>query len=349
MPILMTDLLRCGHCGNRKPRNQFSVATEICLDCFYAAYAFCEDCGTVVRTTRSRGLHELSRPFAEGHRCYQCDYNATRSYPQDCWRPVPFDVSIATYERIGSKVKFGVEVETSVCRDSEDLFGKTPFGRKGDCSISGMEFDSPILYGDEGLAAVEKFLKYGADNSWAADSDCGCHTHYDMRDMNTDQLYSIAYAYRRTISFWRTLVHRSRATATYCHNPRWSCADFKRCKESAQDEPDNFSRLMRYLRNDRYDLINISAYFDHKTFENRMLEGTVDAEMICNWITLNCRFIDGVKDMTIEDIDECFGKGSHDSYRDAAFVEIARIVDDCNLVGWIRSRGQLHREHEFPE
>jgi hypothetical protein len=119
--------------------------------------------------------------------------------------------------------------------------------------------------------------------------------------------------------------------------------------ESAQNDRDSFTRLFRYLRNDRYDLINMGAYHDHNTFENRMLEGTVDADTICNWIILNCRFIDAVKDRTIEELDECFGRGSYDSYRDAAFVEMTRIVDDCNLVGWIRSRGQLHREHAFPE
>lgn len=355
MPTLMTDMMRCDHCGNRKPRVQFSVASDICLDCFYESYAFCLDCGRVVRTARNvctarSGSFDRSYPCADGHRCYNCDYASRHDY-NDRWLPTPLDVSFATYERIGSKVKFGVEVETSNCSGYRSLYKQTPFGCKTDCSVSGMEFDSPILYGDEGLAAIEKFLEYGEDRSWSADSDCGCHTHYDMRDMTTDQLYSIAYAYRRTLSFWRGLVHRDRTTATYCHNPRWSCADFKRCRELAlADEPDDFGRLLYHLRTDRYDLVNMGAYYDHRTFEVRMLEGTVDAEVICNWITCNCRFIDGVKDMTIEQIDECFGsRAGYDSYRDRAFVEIARIVDDCELVGWIRSRGQLHRQHEFPE
>ena len=142
-------------------------------------------------------------------------------------------------------------------------------------------------------------------------------------------------------------MHRDRATATYCHTPRWSCVDFKRALQRTRADGESsqsaFIRLMERLQTDRYDALNLTAYYRHKTFEHRTLEGTIDAVTICNWIILNCRFIDAVKDMTIEDIDECFG-----SSLDGAFVEVARIVDDCHLVGWIRSRGWRTHQHPFP-
>jgi len=242
--------------------------------------------------------------------CSQCYYEqsevaARRSV--DCWQPKVFDVSIATYKRIRSKRKFGVEIETSRCPDHTDLYGKTKFGCKGDCSISGLEFDSPILYGDEGLEYIEYFMEFATDHDWDVDEDCGCHTHYDMRDENEESLFRIAYAYALTTCFWACFVPRYRRGNRYCHVSSYTCRDIRSAWRRCQREGNyNFSEWC--YQNDRYDYINTRAYNDHGTFENRLLEGNLNPNDICTWITLNCRFMDYVKGYHFDDLDQLFDK-----------------------------------------
>jgi len=239
------------------------------------------------------------------------------------------DVSIATYQRIRSKRKFGVEVETHRCRGYRDLVGRTKFGCKSDCSIGGREFVSPILYGDEGLSEIETFLANASQHRWAADDCCGCHTHYDMRDESNEELYGVVYAYAKTYGFWKFCVSSMRRGNGYCHSPRYDVDDIRHNKERGTP----FQQFAR--GGDRYDYVNIYAYNIHKTFENRLLEGTVDAVDICNWITIHCRFIDYVKKLSFDDLDTFLaGNTTH------VLSALAVITDDASLTGWLTVRIQ---------
>jgi hypothetical protein len=333
---------RCCICSERKPRHQFSVANGICMDCFDRSYAFCEECGvTVYRPNTGITRSQYGRATTHNGQtvCGDCSYRIGGGRPSDsCWRPKPLEVSVATYDRIGSKRKFGVEIETSRCDDYRLLFGRTSFGAKTDCTVRGMEFDSPIMYGDEGFAVIEEILAYGDENGWRADSSCGCHTHYDMRDESFDQLCSILYAYRKTTELWARFVPSNRRSGSYSHMPEWYTEDVpsavQRGRNSCEDtDSRRFGQVLSNLGTDRYDMVNFGAYFDHRTFEVRMLEGTVDPQTICNWVSVSARFMDAARDMTFDEIDDLFNGDLA-----TQFEALAAIIGDDDLIDWLEAR-----------
>jgi len=340
---------RCDECGQRKPRKQFSVANGICLECFDRYFQFCENCGAVLHRLASRthysGTREIAFTYNGQVICWRCRNNLEAQNRRECWPRKALDTSAATYTRLGSGRKYGVEIETASCNRYEDLHGHTNFGCKDDCSISGMEFDSPVLYGDEGLDYIVNFLNFAADNDWTVDEDCGCHTHYDMRDENYHQLCSTAYAYRKTIALWEALVPSWRHHHSYSHAPGWTCSDFKQVATNsnfrgiaAADDFDRFNEFVDYFDCDRYEFVNLRAYGQYRTFEVRILEGTCDASVICNWITVHCRFIDAVKDMSFDEIDDFFGRT-----RSTNFDGLAKLIDDEDIEAWLKQRARTNR------
>ncbi len=322
----------CCRCNTRKPIHQFSVATSICLECFDRMYGICEECGMIVyhhgrgttRSTHQRAHYHLGQVL-----CSRC--TGGRSNDR-CWRPTALNVSVASYERIGSKRKFGIEIETATCDSYPELFGHTHWGAKSDCTIGGKEFDSPILYGDEGFEQVEEILAFGSDHDWTADEYCGCHTHYDMRDESKDQLLSIMYAHSKCVAMWARFVPGHRASGSYSNLPGWGPSDL-RDAVGRHPRAENLSDAVRGLGLDRYEMINFAAYWDHNTFEVRMLEGTVDPDTICKWVTIQCRFMDAVKDMSFDELDEIFNDCHEDN-----LATLADLIGDAELIDWLESR-----------
>jgi hypothetical protein len=213
------------------------------------------------------------------------------------WNPTPMDVAIANYGVIGSKRKFGVEIETATCAGYRTLRNNTLFGAKYDCSISGMEFISPILYGDEGLAEIERFCDNAREQGWSVDSDCGLHIHLDMRDENADSLKSIAYAYLLTDKAWRKLADPFRAdNCTYCRPSTRTRGNVERAHDW-RDYCDS---------QNRYELCNLTAYNRHGTYEIRLYQGSIDKAEICNWIKIHTRFCDWAATKTLDELDAYF-------------------------------------------
>lgn len=340
MPATATRTHRCCRCQERKPSHQFSVATAICLECFDLSYGICEECGMIVYHHGrgiTRSTHRRARYLQGQVVCDNCAHD--RGSDQDGrWRPTALDVSVTSYDRIGSKRKFGVEIETSSCENYRRLYGRTHWGAKTDCTVSGLEFDSPILYGDAGLEQVEEILAHGNDNDWTAGSECGCHTHYDMRDESKDQLLSIMYAYSRSMAMWARFVPGRRSNGSYSRSPSWRPADLRNYVESRRDE--NFSDAVRGFGLDRYEMVNFSAWWDHTTFEVRMLEGTVDPDTICKWVTIQCRFMDAVRDLSFDELDEIF----NDCYEDN-LETLANLIGDTELIDWLAGREEEFNGH----
>ena len=334
MPNAMLVRVQCDQCNSVLPRGSMSPFTGICDQCFIRAYTYCFECAALVRINgRTQNVHYLivdsiSEPFCD--RCWHSRRHRSEAGVFHWW-PTPLDTSIATYKRIRSKRKYGVEVETSQCTNFEQLYHKTKFGCKTDCSIYGREFDSPILYGDEGFAEIEALLEFGAKQNWDVDSDCGCHTHYDARDESDIALYRIAYAYVKTYDFWRYSVSNYRRDSSYCHTPSYTCRDIRR----SADRSHSFQNFSRHR--DRYDYVNIGAYNTHVTFENRLLEGTIDAETICNWVTLHARFMDYVGVLSFDDLDHLFsGRPKH------ILSALIRVADESSLSDWLVTRIDEH-------
>jgi hypothetical protein len=238
-----------------------------------------------------------------------------------------FTVSDSHYDRIGSRRRFGVELETYRCPDHNVLNGHTIWECKHDCSIEGMEFVSPILYGDEGLEEIERFCQRAEELHFEVSRQCGYHAHFDVSTESTDSLKAIAYAYRRTYEVWCSLVPNSRSDNRYCGSPDYESSDI------THEDFDYFVG-----KRDRFEFVNWRAYLVHGSVEVRLYQGSLDAEEICNWLILHARFIDFVKDKSFSELDSLF----HNTPRED-FVAIAEIIGPELAEYWIRKSEEWHK------
>lgn len=221
--------------------------------------------------------------------CADCAEALGWSYCEDCeilenvdeFEPAGFS-GRNSYVNMPSKRKFGIELETDRCDDYQELMGDPAWGAKNDATINGKEFYSDILYGDDGLDAIERLCSFANNNDWEVDASCGYHAHFDMTAESDDSLKAIAIAYIMTCEVWGKFVDNSRIFNSMCkHNKADLSAIY------AIDDWQNFSRFQT-----RYEWINFAAYSVHGTFEVRLHEGTLDSREICNWIRAHATFMD---------------------------------------------------------
>jgi len=242
-----------------------------CDSCWNDYFDACEHCGEVCYSNDMIVRHEQLV-------CRDC---AERYYPDGDFKPAGFR-GRDSYTRMTSRRKFGVELETSYCDGYMDLDGDAAWGAKDDCSITGKEFVSDILYGDAGLDAVERLCDFADSNGWEVNSDCGYHAHFDMRDESADSMKAIALAYILTYEVWGDYVDERRIGNRFCKPNRADSTTIYGIT--------SWRRFADY--SDRFEWINFAAYYKHQTFEVRMHEGTLDGQAVCNWVRAHAAFMD---------------------------------------------------------
>ena len=285
----------CAHCGATKPIAKlmpwpihcgYRMEEErICLDCFNDLFFACQDCGEIIDVDAVYFLNTTNL-------CYSCWSAHGRWEPEQICFP-------GEAKKLGSTRAFGVELETSDCSGYETLKDKTCFGAKQDGSIDGMEFVSPILKGDAGLAEVYKFCQFAKKLKFKVNKDCGYHIHIDMRDTSEITRQRIAYAYSLAFDLWGSLVNRDRLNNNFCETPHYDSTFVRACR----DFDDTFVDASRYK------FINWRAYRDHGTLEIRGHHGTVKTLDVVNWVKAHLRFVDFVKDKSFDELNDLFGKG----------------------------------------
>jgi hypothetical protein len=224
----------------------------------------------------------------DGYYCTECalDNDVADS-------PATFE-SDNRHNRMVSKRRFGVEIETHTCDGYRGLVGNICFDIKDDGSISGKEFASTILDGDKGLEAIEDLCDFGASHDWSVSIQCGLHIHLDMSKEKTAALKSVAIAYLMTRDFWRGLVDESRWSNFFCGNSSFETNDIEGLT--------SFTRFAR--QQTRYEWFNVAAYTKFKTFEIRLHQGSINAEQICNWIRIHTLFVDWAASKTCNEVTE---------------------------------------------
>ncbi len=214
------------------------------------------------------------------------------------WEPACFDVE-TSYDRIGSKRCFGVELEfDDLPCDVLDIQGDTVFGAKEDCSVDGGEFDSPILYGDKGLEACEEFCDL--TDSFETGMKAGYHLHLDLRNEKLECLKRIALGYHYTHKLWASFVpsHRRRTEYSIPHNHSRKEALAIKNMEDFRDFASNC---------DRYVWSNWYAWHDHRTLEIRSHESTTCKASVTNWIIAHARFMDAMAESSVGRITRTLG------------------------------------------
>ena len=282
------DWFTCADCGdecNNADKRENPCGADICEDCYDNNYSTCEDCG---------GLFNNEDLTTRGHRtlCSDCACQAGD------WEPAGFTKKSDSYDRVGSSRCFGVEIETSSCDDYTYLYNDDAWGAKNDCSISGKEFVSDILSGNDGLAEVARLCNFADRNGWDVDSRCGLHVHFDVSKESDENLKRIAGAYLATYSVWKEFVDSRRLNNIYCE-----------ASNSTFNEIEGWGAFSDFARcQPRYEWVNFAAYSKHKTFEIRLHHGSLDAQEICNWVRAHTVFADWAAKHSLADIKRTFGR-----------------------------------------
>ena len=292
------DHFECHSCGDDY-HNDDSRACE-------GGYDYCEDCYCETFTSCDGCDRELEREGYDVH-CTEngetycdCCYD---EYGGEDWDQDRHWSGCAEFDKIGSSRKFGVELETSESPNYSDWARNTGWGAKEDGSVSGKEFVSPPMYGNDGYASVMDFCNKMDRNGCEVTDSCGFHLHIDLSDTNASQRKSIALAYHYTRMVWESFTDSSRHDTYYARRSsssrHYSSADWDRKKiVDGNDKP---------TAHCRYVWLNWNSFNKFSTVEVRSHEPTCDGRAVCNWIKAHTNFVDKVKDMTVGQVTRMFG------------------------------------------
>jgi hypothetical protein len=284
-----TECHACGDVIANDDRTTSECGDDYCESCYSDRFYSCDECGGEVHRDDVICRHG---------QCYCSESCAP--YDDSGEREIPSWHGRNEYAKVGSRRKFGVELETSASDGWSEWVENTAFGAKDDGSVDGKEFVSPVLYGDDGLAAVDNLCNYAKRNDCRVNRSCGYHLHLDMSNESAEELRCIALAYAYTQEFWFACVDSNRRDNSYCHNNvigdtvYWDVDSIK-------------AGVGRPRPNTRYIWANWSAYSAHSTLEIRLHHGSLDGREVCNWIKAHARFVDYVKGLTVGQITRIFG------------------------------------------
>lgn len=350
----------CAHCGRRTVREGGDVRThpdipedEFCVPCWNGLWFVCAECDDVFSRHDAFNSPDGSDRYCEGcfeqhyFRCGRCANSfeisdirgwAGDPFCADCygnadvWKPQPWSGVATTFDRVGSKRCYGVELETQTCDEYRLLHGDTEWGCVYECSTPGREFVSPILQGDEGFAEIRAICDIAERYRWSVDRSCGLHVHVDARDLSSDQLLQVIYAYRKSYPLWKRFVSRRRGDNSMCGSPQYVPRDV-RGAEHVEDFIES---------RDRFEFVNWRSYLRYGSIEIRLYRGTLQAREICNWVALHTRFVDAVKDMTFDEIDDGIGAITRTNWRG-----LVELIGDPNLLDYWRRIASRHG-HALP-
>lgn len=292
------EVLLCTHCKCRlDPRGNLNgewTGKILCNRCARKLFYRCPRC-KLSRSTSNRGEYGPHRTL-----CDMCNRllvkNAAPPRVRDVYWGSGEPVRGGEYTLTGSNRTFGVEIETAHCMNVHKIEGKTVFGAKYDATVTGREFDSPILSGDAGLKVVTDFCDHATRRGWAVDSECGIHVHLGMQDDDIATVKRIGYAFLLTYDVWEGLVAPERRRGNrWCMKPPYTPTDYRGWCFQAHCESVN-----------RYHFFNFNSYCVHKTIEVRALQGTLDKTLISNWVCALVRFADFAATSCYDDLDAMF-------------------------------------------
>jgi hypothetical protein len=282
---LQKECTICGVSHNIASMRVDPEGGPVCPNCFTRYFVVCSNCGNTIRIPDSQTI------FEEAY-CRECARRLCE------WQEGEFSTKNLHFEGMPSHRGYGIELETATCDGFQELNGNTIWGCHKDSSIEGMEFISPILYGDEGFIEIKNFCAFAKKKDFRVNRLCGYHVHFDMRNETEDSLKAIAYAYSLTYPMWCALVPDNRSENAYCGSPEYDS------RYVILEDWDYFVGKC-----DRFEYVNWRAYLVHGSMEIRLYQGTLNATEICNWVLIHSLFIESVKSMTFDSIKELFAWG----------------------------------------
>ena len=167
---------------------------------------------------------------------------------------------------------------------------------KGNGDSFGFEVVSPKLYFNQGtIHNIHEICNtvYNAPINAYYNVSCGFHVHCDASDLNTTQIYNIAFNY----SFFESVIDDFMNTSRRINNNLF-CQSLQFILNDDIDETKFIQsprRLAKYLnpdgKNYKLNFNCIKWWTGLNTIENRHHMATLDINQIINWIKFNLLFI----------------------------------------------------------
>jgi hypothetical protein len=112
-----------------------------------------------------------------------------------------------------------------------------------------------------------------------------------------------------------------------CGSPQYNAADIR-----------DIEHIEDFVESrDRFEFVNWRSYLRHGSIEIRMYRGSLRGREICNWVALHARFVDAVKDMTFDEIDEAIGAITRKNW-----IGLVNLIGDPDLLDYWRRKAREH-------
>lgn len=156
------------------------------------------------------------------------------------------------------------------------------------------ELVSPPLSGKRGLDKLRKVVDAIKMAGATVNNSCGLHVHVGVKDFTPNQIVAIPYRYGYLESKINKFMSHSRI------NSQWASTVSKNysgivesIRRSMTLYKYNFKKAANFSTS-KHRKVNISSYHRHGTVEFRQHQGTVNSEMVCNWVQFCLHFVEHV-------------------------------------------------------
>lgn len=159
--------------------------------------------------------------------------------------------------------------------------------------MDGMEIVSPVLRGEEGLAALRSVMTLIQAKGCKVNKACGLHVHIGVRGMDPKQVRKIAMSFLNAEHHFDALVPPARRDNQYCKSNRAIAAPARlvgAISISGIATAMNGGTDSAHYNSYRYYKLNFQSFVHHGTIEFRQHGGTVEAEKAANWVRMVAGF-----------------------------------------------------------
>lgn len=200
-------------------------------------------------------------------------------------------------------------------------------------SSYGFEIRTSPAKGSKLIKQIKEVCDILKEGKTKVDSSCGLHVHVDARDFheeNSIEFQKLIYTWAKIEPDMWKLVSKGRRNNDYCY-PWFNGDDYfenddcdgeENCKcfyctgiskrvkavtyfKNSKDPNDVYNKLGdNDFFYERYKSLNLSAFRRHKTVENRMMQGSINAAKILKWAAINSKIVDFCKKVPMSELTE---------------------------------------------
>lgn len=157
--------------------------------------------------------------------------------------------------------------------------------------IRGVEFVSPILRGEDGLAQLEKVCRALTDFGCTVSRKCGLHVHVGVGAPGLDFFKNLVKLYSVYEPVIDSLMPASRRASS-----NMFCRSMTAARPALVDRATDLAGVLQAatgaaVGERRYFKLNLAAYSKHRTVEFRQHSGTLDANKARKWTLLCLRIV----------------------------------------------------------